>query len=99
MYRVGIEAILGVSLRRGALHVDPCIPREWPRYEAIFTRGRSSYRILVENPSRVCRGVERVELDGGDMAGADIPIADDGREHTVRVLLGSRRATAAIGQE
>jgi cyclic beta-1,2-glucan synthetase len=99
MYRVGIEAILGISLRRGALHIDPCIPREWPQYEATFTRGRTSYRILVENPSRVCRGVERIELDGVDMSAADIPIADDGREHSVRVVLGSGGGTPARRQE
>ena len=36
MYRVGVEAILGITLRRGALHVDPCIPRAWPGFEVLF---------------------------------------------------------------
>ena len=27
MYRVGVEAILGLSLDRGALRIDPCIPQ------------------------------------------------------------------------
>ena len=36
MYRVGLEAILGVSLERGALRVDPCIPRAWPRYDLTY---------------------------------------------------------------
>ncbi len=88
MYRVGVEAILGISLRRGALHIDPCIPRNWPQYEATFTRGRTSYHILVENPSGVCRGVTRAEVDGTDCTGADIALADDGRTHSVRILLG-----------
>ena len=28
MYRVGLEAILGLTRRDGALHIDPCIPRD-----------------------------------------------------------------------
>ena len=41
MYRVGVEAILGITLRSGALHVDPCIPRDWPGFEAtVKLRGR-----------------------------------------------------------
>ena len=30
------KRILGLTLRRGALHIDPCIPRAWPRYEVVF---------------------------------------------------------------
>ena len=40
MYRVGVEAILGLSLDRGALRVDPCIPHAWPRYELTYTSRR-----------------------------------------------------------
>jgi cyclic beta-1,2-glucan glucanotransferase len=95
MYRIGIEAILGITLRDGALHIDPCVPRAWPSYEVTFKRGATSYRIAVENPSGVCRGVTRVELDGAEHTAADIPLADDGREHSVRVLLGQRPAPEA----
>ena len=31
MYRAGVEWILGFRLRGAVLHVDPCIPRAWPR--------------------------------------------------------------------
>jgi cyclic beta-1,2-glucan synthetase len=88
MYRVGVEAILGIVQRPDALHIDPCIPREWPGYEVRFTRGRTSYRIVVENPRGVCRGVARLEVDGTACDGSDVPVVDDGREHSVRVVLG-----------
>jgi cyclic beta-1,2-glucan synthetase len=88
MYRAGIEAILGITLRRGALHIDPCIPRAWPKYDATFTRNRTVYRIAVENPDGVNRGVRRIEVDGVDCTGRDIPLVDDGAEHAVRVVLG-----------
>jgi cyclic beta-1,2-glucan synthetase len=88
MYRIGIEAIVGITLRRGSLHIDPCIPRDWPGCDATFTRGRTSYRIAIENPRGVCRGVTILEVDGQDWIGRDIPIDDDGLEHRVRVVLG-----------
>jgi cyclic beta-1,2-glucan synthetase len=88
MYRVGIEAILGVTLRHGKLHVEPCIPRGWKGFEVTFKPSRTPYHIVVENPAGVCRGVTRLEVDGVDHTGEDVPLADDGREHTVRVVMG-----------
>jgi cellobiose phosphorylase len=49
MYRVGVEAILGIGMRNGALHVDPCIPPSWPGFEAVFTHDGTSCRIVVTN--------------------------------------------------
>ena len=88
MYRVGLESILGLTRRNGGLHIDPCIPKTWPRYEMVFKPGRSEYRIVVENPNGVNRGVVRLELDGVDHTGRDIPIVDDGAVRQVRVVLG-----------
>ena len=87
MYRVAVEAILGISLRRGALHIDPCIPRTWPGYEVAFASRGARYRIRVDNPDGVCRGVVRVEVDGAAVTG-DVPILRDGAAHDVRVTLG-----------
>ena len=88
MYRVGMEHILGITLRRGALHIDPCIPRAWPGYEVTFKPSGTPYHIVVENPAGVNRGVKRLEVDGVDRTGHDVPILDDGAEHHVRVVLG-----------
>ena len=88
MYRIGVEVILGISLRNGGLHIDPCIPGAWPGYEVTFKPGRTAYRIVVENPDGVSRGVKRVELDGADYTGRDIPIEDSGRDRRVLVILG-----------
>ncbi len=88
MYRVGLEAILGVTLRGGALHIDPCIPQVWPGFEVVYTAGGARYRIVVENPNHVSRGVVRIEVDGTQITGPDVPLLKDGVEHTVRVVLG-----------
>ena len=88
MYRAGVESILGFRLRGRTLQVDPCIPRAWPRYEIAFRYHSSLYRLAVENPHGVMRGVASITLDDGPVAGREIPLADDGREHRISVILG-----------
>ncbi len=88
MYRAGVEWILGFRLRGAVLHVDPCIPRVWPRYEIDFRYHSASYRLAVENPRGAMRGVTSITLDGGAVEGREIPLADDGREHRIAVVLG-----------
>jgi cellobiose phosphorylase len=38
--RIGVEALLGISLRRGALH-RPVHPQDWPRYDVTFKPSRT----------------------------------------------------------
>jgi cyclic beta-1,2-glucan synthetase len=88
MYRVGIEAILGLSLRDGALHVDPCIPRTWPGFEAQLRTSNAQFRIVVDNSAGVCRGVRSVHVDGHDVSGNTIALAAAEGQHEVRIVLG-----------
>jgi cyclic beta-1,2-glucan synthetase len=88
MYRAGIEWILGFRLRGTSLHLDPCIPRTWPRFEIAFRYHSARYRLVVENPRGAMRGVTEISVDGAAVEGREIPLADDGREHRIAVLLG-----------
>jgi cyclic beta-1,2-glucan synthetase len=93
MYRVGIEAILGITLERGALRIDPCIPRHWPNYDARLRTQHAELQIVVENPSGVCRGVQLVEVDGVRQEAPTIALDGLTGAHTVRVVLGERSHT------
>jgi cyclic beta-1,2-glucan synthetase len=94
MYRAAIESILGFRLRGATLHLDPCIPRAWPSYEITFRYHSTRYAIRVENPCGTMRGIGVVEVDGVAVgAGSEgIPLADDGRTHRLRVVLGDGAA-------
>jgi cyclic beta-1,2-glucan synthetase len=88
-YRAGIEWILGFRVRGAILSIDPCIPRSWPNYSLNFRYHSATYKIMVENPGGVSRGVVRVEFDGKAVPGpANVPLADDGVEHYILVVLG-----------
>jgi cellobiose phosphorylase len=87
LYRLGLEAILGVRRRGDALEVAPCVPASWPGYEVEVRAGRARYRIVVENPDRVAGGGVRATLDGAPLPGAAIPLCDDGASHEARVRI------------
>jgi cyclic beta-1,2-glucan synthetase len=88
MYRLGIEAILGLRRKGNALHLDPCIPAEWSEYELVYRDGTTTYAIHIRNPEGVNRGVQRIEQDGVALLEKHIPLQKDGRYHTVIVWLG-----------
>ena len=94
MYRLGIEAILGLRRRADVLDIQPCIPPDWDAFEVDYRYGASSYRIRVENPHHVARGVETVTVDGHTQPTRCVPLRDDARVHAVIVRLGDSEATA-----
>ena len=88
MYRLGIEAILGLRREGAALRIDPRIPRAWPHFQVSYRYGQSVYHIRVENPDGVQCGVKTVVLDGQTLDANVIPLHDDGAAHQVEVRLG-----------
>ena len=89
MYRLGLEAILGITRLGNILKIDPCIPGNWPGFRLIYHFATSTYRVHVENPQGVYRGVRQIVLDGLPLAENRIPLVDDGNQHEVHVLMGS----------
>jgi cyclic beta-1,2-glucan synthetase len=87
MYRVGLEAILGFTLRGDTLVLDPRVPRDWPEFTITYRHGGSTYTIVVHQPSSLSAGGAEatVTLDGAKLAGPAIPLVDDGRPHRVEV--------------
>ncbi len=88
MYRLGIEAILGLSRLGDMLKIDPCIPGNWPGFQLTYRFGSTTYVVSVENPNGVNRGVRQAVLDGMLLPDNRVPLTDDGRQHEVRVVMG-----------
>jgi cyclic beta-1,2-glucan synthetase len=90
MYRAGIESILGLRRRGDTFVMDPCIPSSWAHYKIDWRFLDTRYEITVCNPSRRCRGVETATLDGAPVSAVAIPLLNDGRTHSVRIVLGDQ---------
>jgi cyclic beta-1,2-glucan synthetase len=88
MYRLGIEAILGVKRAGDALIIDPCIPAAWSSYEITYRHAQTRYHIHIANPDGVSRGVVEVTLDGRLVPEHHIPLTSDGGDHEVHIKLG-----------
>jgi cyclic beta-1,2-glucan synthetase len=94
MQRAGVEGILGLRIRGTGLHIDPCIPKDWPGFEATLVWRGARYRVVVGNPDRVCRGVAGVRLDGADLAAGPVTLLDDAASHLVEVTLRAAHVAA-----
>ncbi|MBS3954815.1 MAG: hypothetical protein KGZ88_17825, partial [Methylomicrobium sp.] len=88
MYRLGLEAILGITRVGNALNINPCIPRHWRGFKVKYRFGTTHYKIIVENPHNVSRGIREVMLDGNLLTDNLVSLMDDGRLHEVRVVMG-----------
>jgi cyclic beta-1,2-glucan synthetase len=88
MYRLGLEAILGVSRAGNILKINPCIPKDWPGYQLTYRFGAAHYIITVENPDGVNQGIRRLLLDGKTLTDNGIPLSPDAEQHDVHVFMG-----------
>ena len=87
MYRLGLEAILGLRRAGEILSFQPCIPRDWPAFSLRYRFGSSSYQIQVNNANGAGKGVQEVHLDGELLAGSEVQLRDDGLPHQIVVRL------------
>nr|WP_246807158.1 glycosyl transferase [Ensifer sp. ENS05] len=87
LYRVGLEAILGIRRQGDCLFIEPCVPSTWPSYEVDIRFGTTLYRISV---SRGTQGGHEYHLsvDGDDLTSRSVPLVDDGSDHVVRLVVG-----------
>jgi cyclic beta-1,2-glucan synthetase len=92
MYRAGIEGLLGIRQRGEQLSIQPCVPKGWPGFTAVFCHGTARYDITVENPHGVSRGVSRMVVDGRvlEPGKTTLQLVDDGESHSVIVTLAGR---------
>ena len=90
MYRLGMEAILGIHKVGNTLVIDPVIPPEWEGFEIRYQSGEAVYFIQVNNPGHVAQNIKRIELDGHTLTGFSIPLDTTNGEHKVIVTMGKK---------
>ena len=82
------QYILGVRAELDGLRVDPCIPPRWNGFSVHRAFRNARYEITVENPHHVSKGVATVVADGKEISGNVLPVFNDGKTHTIMVVMG-----------
>jgi cyclic beta-1,2-glucan synthetase len=90
MFRAGLESILGLRFEGSVVHLDPCIPNDWPGFEIELRRKSGRMHIRVENPNGVSRGIVSAEIDGAMLVQRPLRLEapQDDRDHHLVVTLG-----------
>lgn len=82
------QYILGIRPAYDGIMVDPCIPASWDGFTVIREFRGVKYKIHVQNPDHVCKGVKKLIIDDREIDGNIIPISSEGKEHNVIVVMG-----------
>ncbi len=88
MYQTGTQWILGIRAEYDGLRVDPCIPSTWSGFRATRKYRGVTYLLTVDNPKHVCKGVEKVTVNGGQAEGSLIRADKGATLVQVKVTLG-----------
>ena len=82
------QYILGIQPTLDGLKVDPCIPHTLPGFTVTRRYRGAVYHITVDNSAAVQHGVKSVTVDGKAIEGNLLPLAAEGTDVTVQVVMG-----------
>ena len=90
MQRAGVEGILGIRREGDFLTIKPCIPKDWPGFEARIKLDGSDYDINVTASTAKGRARRKVVLDGLKLPprkNGGVHVRLDGRSHRLHIDL------------
>lgn len=84
-YYAATRYMLGIRPEFDGLTIDPCIPAAWDGFTADRQWRGAAYRITVENPAHVQKGVKELYADGKRVE--KVPMFGEGA-HEIKVVMG-----------
>ncbi len=87
-YTAATKYILGIRPSYNGLEIDPCIPSDWDGFEITRKWRNAVYKIKVNNPDKIEKGVKSVLLNGKEIKGL-VPIQPSGSINEVEVIMGN----------
>jgi cellobiose phosphorylase len=80
MYRLVVESLLGIERVGERLVLAPQLPRGWPGFRLTYRYRATTYAIEVRTAD-----ASALRIDGVDVGGDTVPLADDGKTHRVEL--------------
>jgi len=87
MYEAGLHYILGLTIEKGYLAINPCIPRDWQEYKIHYKYENSIYHIHVKNPNQKNTGVEKMLLNKQEIPDKKIKLLDNGQINELEIIM------------
>jgi N,N'-diacetylchitobiose phosphorylase len=89
-YFAATHFILGIQPDFENLVIDPCIPDDWNGFTVTRIWRNATYKISVENPKHISKGVTEIFLNGVAIKPRSnaIPVQKAGTVNEVRILMG-----------
>jgi cyclic beta-1,2-glucan synthetase len=91
LYRLIVESLLGISLEGERLRISPVLAADWKSFTVHYRYRDTPYHITVRAADN---GEASLAMDGVEMEGAAIPLADDRQEHSVEVRVPAANLSA-----
>ncbi len=88
MYRLGVEALLGLRRTPDAFWLEPRVPRAWAGYTLVYRAGNATYRVQVHQTADLPTGEQQVTVDGQTQPDHKIALRGDSNPHEVIIRLG-----------
>jgi len=86
--KYAVEGLFGIKADEDALAIDPCIPSAWPECQITLYLRQARYHVRICNPSKVCRGVAHLSVNGKIMEGNRLAYAAPGTICRIECRLG-----------
>lgn len=88
LYRLILETLLGLRLRKHKLYFKPCLPENWESFTVNYRYGETTYHIKVSQTAGVEN--ENLIIDGIEQRDLIIALVDDRVPHIAEVRLAAR---------
>lgn len=86
-YFAATRYLLGIRPDFDRLIIDPCIPKDWDKFEVTRVWRGAVYQIYVTNPDHVSKGIRSIMMDGFELYGG-VPVQAPGTVHEIYVEMG-----------
>ena len=81
MYRLLVETLLGVNIEGDQLRLAPRLPKMWTTCKIHYRYRQTVYHITITRLAPDSTGANILILDGNEISGTTLPLADDQNEH------------------
>ena len=88
-WQLAVEGILGVQVRKGEVHLDPCLPKSWGGAEVSLRGANGTVSVVIRDPANAGKGIAAMTVDGKSTKKRSVRFPGSQKTRKVEVILGT----------